>query len=232
MPSDPRVRAAIDDLVQTLRTPRDAADTLRVLTHGAVSAIPGADYASISMRRPDGALETIAPTDHIVDALDQHQFELHEGPCYAAATSESFLVTFDLERDPRWPRYGPVAAQVGVHGQLAVVLTDNHSGRSALNIYASQPHEFNHDSIGVAELFASHAAVAMDFAWTMEHMGQAMTGRQVIGQATGIIMERYSLDEDDAFSFLIRVSSQSNVKLRVVAQDIINGVNRRNAKPR
>ena len=205
---------------------------LNTVKIGAVSAIPGADYASISLRRPDGTLETIAPTNPLVETLDQHQYQLHEGPCYAAAMSETFLVAFDLERDRRWPRYGPVAARNGVHGQLAVLLTENGMGRAALNIYASQPHEFTVDSIEVAELFASHAAVAIEFAWTMEHMGHAMTGRQVIGQATGVIMERYSLDADDAFNFLLRVSSQSNVKLRVVAQDIINGVNRRNGKDR
>ena len=43
----------------------------------------------------------------------------------------------------------------------------------------------------------------------------------VIGQAMGIVMERYQLTYDRAFAFLTRLSQQRNVKLRLVAQELI-----------
>jgi AmiR/NasT family two-component response regulator len=43
----------------------------------------------------------------------------------------------------------------------------------------------------------------------------------VIGQAVGIVMERYTLSDEHAFAFLKRLSSHRNVKLRQVAEEII-----------
>jgi AmiR/NasT family two-component response regulator len=43
----------------------------------------------------------------------------------------------------------------------------------------------------------------------------------VIGQATGILMERFDLAPDRAFAVLSRLSSQRNVKLRQLAEEIV-----------
>ena len=224
----------MQQLAETIGSPFSLPDALNVLTAGAVDAIPGADFASISVRHSDGRLETLAATDSKVNDLDAHQYELKEGPCYQAVTTgETFLVGFDLAHDPRWPGYGPIAARFGLHAQLAALLTENGYGsRSALNVYAAQPHVFNHDSIQIAEMFASHSAVAMGFVHTVENLAAAITTRQVIGQAIGVVMERYQLDEDRAFDFLVRTSSTSNVKLRDVAAEVVMGLNNRNKPQR
>jgi hypothetical protein len=227
MPSDPRVRAALDALAKTLSSPATVDQTLRVLTAGAVSAIPGASAASISVRSPDGKLETVAATSDTIDALDARQYELHEGPCYETVTSENIHVSFDLAHDPRWPNYGPMAAEMGIHAQLAVLLTDHSPRRTALNVYADAAQEFDYESIATAELFASHASVAMGFLQTVETLSSAIGTRQTIGQATGIVMERYQVDEQRAFAFLVRISKQSNVKLRDVAADFVAGLSER-----
>jgi hypothetical protein len=183
MPSDPRIRHAMEQAAAAAGRAADLDDALRALTAGAVDAIPAADYASISVRNRDGKLETLAATDPLVDELDARQYELKEGPCYDTATAEAFAVSFDMARDSRWPRYGRVAAGAGVHGQLAVLLTENGVGRSALNIYSAKPHTFNADSVETAELFASHAAVAMGFVRTVTKLSEAVASRQAVGMA-------------------------------------------------
>src|SRR3954469_10661883 len=150
MPSDPRIRRAMEQAAEAAGRIADLDETLHALTAGAVDAIAAADYASISVRRRDGTLETLAATDSLVEKLDAHQYELREGPCYDAATDETFAVSFDMARDLRWPRYGPIAADAGVHAQLAVLLTDNGAGRSALNVYSGEPREFDSDSVETA----------------------------------------------------------------------------------
>jgi GAF domain-containing protein len=211
------------ELAAAVDIPSTLEQTLLVLTRGAVGAVPGAMHASITTRRPDGTLETAAATDPLVDKLDARQYDLREGPCYAAATTETIMVSYDLAHDPRWPNYGPAASEAGVHAQLGVLLTDNGKGRSALNLYAARPHEFDADAIETAELFASHAAVAMGFVHTVSSLSRAVATRQAVGMAVGVLMERYQLDSERAFAFLTRTSQDSNVKLRDVAAQIVAG---------
>jgi AmiR/NasT family two-component response regulator len=51
---------------------------------------------------------------------------------------------------------------------------------------------------------------------------RAVDSRKLIGQAQGILMERYDLDQDRAFEVLRRYSRDSNVKLREVAQLVVD----------
>ena len=44
--------------------------------------------------------------------------------------------------------------------------------------------------------------------------------RDVIGQAKGIIMERYNLDADAAFRTLKRISQDQNKKLHEIARQV------------
>lgn len=100
-------------LAETLNNRTALPDALRILTDGAVEAIPGADFASISVRQPDGKLDTLAATDPFINELDAQQYDLQEGPCYDTVTQQAFYVGFDLARDERWPRYGPIAVEGG-----------------------------------------------------------------------------------------------------------------------
>lgn len=99
--------------------------------------------------------------------------------------------------------------------------------RAALNIYSRRTWVFA-DAIDTAELFASHTALALGYATARDHFQAALRSRKTIGQAIGVIMERYSINEDRAFQFMVRASRSSNVKVREVAADIVAGINRRN----
>jgi hypothetical protein len=222
----------MEHIAEAIHAPTSIEDALVTLTRGAAEAVPGADHASISVRSRGGALETIAATDALIERLDARQYQLREGPCYAAATTEALMVSYDLPRDPRWPKYGPAAASEGVNAQMAVVLTDNGAGRTALNLYAARPHEFSPDSVDLAQLFALHASVAMGVARTVDNLSAAVSSRQILGQAMGIVMERYQIDSERAFGFLSRASQHSTVALRDVAAQIVDGHNgRRRPRP-
>jgi len=220
MPSDPRVRQAMAELAKNLRAPFDVTKTLAALTQAASHTIAGADHASITVVHDDGQIETIGPTASLVAEADLIQAELREGPCFDAATEDESFVSEDLAVDPRWPRYGPRAAELGLRAQMGVALHAPLPGRAALNVYADHPWSFDggYDS---AELFASHASLLLGFGSTVDHYASALESRRAIGVAIGIVMERYQIDDDRAFAFLVRVSQDSNVKLRDVAADIV-----------
>jgi AmiR/NasT family two-component response regulator len=49
-------------------------------------------------------------------------------------------------------------------------------------------------------------------------MSRALDTRDVIGQAKGILMERFGVEGDQAFQMLVRTSQDTNTKLAAVAR--------------
>ena len=186
--------------------------------------LPEVEYASITIQHADGRLETSAPTDDLVLRLDAAQYEFREGPCYEAATDTVHVSSPDLTSEPRWPRYAPVAVAAGVQAQAGVRLFDARESNGALNLYSRERGSFE-ELDGLGQLFSHHAATAIDYAREITQLQQAVQTRQVIGQAVGIVMHQYGLDDARAFAFLTRLSSHSNQKLRLVADQVIAGLN-------
>ncbi len=83
---------------------------------------------------------------------------------------------------------------------------------------------------GVADLFATHAALALGKAEKVDQLSQALRTREVIGQAVGLLMQKYDLDTDAAFGFLVRTSSHSNTKVRDIAVRMVEDTKRRSAR--
>src|SRR4051812_10808274 len=99
---------------------REAA--LELLAVSAAGNIPGVDSVSITVHRPDHSMSTVASTDPLAEQADSLQYELHEGPCYAAVTDDRFVLVNDLAATADYPRYGPKAAALGLGAQAAIQL--------------------------------------------------------------------------------------------------------------
>lgn len=81
---------------------------------------------------------------------------------------------------------------------------------------------FDDESEHVGLLFAAHAAIAYAGVRKQSQLQRAIATRELIGQACGILMERYKLSADRAFAVLVRTSQDGNVKLRDVADQLIH----------
>ena len=206
-------------------TPGDLDETLGRITAAAVEVLPDVAYASFTVKHGDGRLETFVPTDDLIVGLDKTQYELQEGPCYAAAVDTVHVTSPHLGADPRFPSYGPAAVAAGVHAQAGIRLFDGPASNGALNLYSTREGAFDH--LGALEqLFTHHSAVALAYARQISELQEAVQTRQLIGQAVGVTMERFGLDEARAFGFLARLSQDNNVKLRVVAQRLLEETGR------
>lgn len=186
--------------------------------------LPGVDYASVSVVRRRGRLETAAVTDPLVKRLDAIQYELNEGPCVDAIQGPGQVWTTDVGSDPRWPSYRSAASDSGVAAQLASRLDVQSRVFGGLNLYSTSPAAFDGDMPRVVALFATHAAHALGRLLTETQLNEAVATRQLVGQAVGIVMERYHLDQQRAFAFLTRTSQNGNVKMRDVAAQVVSEV--------
>ena len=91
----------------------------------------------------------------------------------------------------------------------------------ALNVYAEQPHAFGQETRDIGLIFAAHSSVAWNSARRDEQFKRALASRDIIGQAKGMIMERYGVDAVQAFEVLRKLSQDSNVPLVQVATELV-----------
>ena len=197
--------------------------TLKAVVDRAVDVVPGCDWASVTVRRRGQRLETLASSAPFPEDCDQLQYELGEGPCADAVWDADTYLSHDIGADPRWPRWGPRVAGQGVGSVLAIRLTTEEETIGALNLYAAATHAYDEDAIDHAVVFTAHAANALATARLVSGLENAMSSRHDIGIAQGILMASYGLTVDQAFDVLRRYSSHLNVKLRVVAEQVVRG---------
>jgi GAF domain-containing protein len=221
---DQQLSSTMAEVARALEASSEGEDTATVITRQACRVVPGVDFASISINHVDGRVETVAATDAVVAQTDRLQHDMAEGPCRTSALEHVTVYAPDLATDDRWPSYGAAAVSLGIHAQLAVELYTTGSTQAAINMYSRTTDAFG-QSAHIAELFASQAAVALGFAKSVSDRDEALIYRGVIGQAIGIVMERFHVDEVQAFNYLIRTSQSTNTKLRVVADGIIGELN-------
>ncbi|MGN6412744.1 GAF and ANTAR domain-containing protein [Flexivirga sp.] len=184
----------------------------------------GATHGGVTLIRSRGRLETIGASDDVVVKADQLQYELGEGPCHDAAWEATTLVSQDLSSDTRWPEWAPRVVQLGIKSAMGAELTAADDGRrlGALNLYWTEPTVFTADDLAYASIFAVHAAVALSASLQDAQLHTALDARKVIGQAEGILMERHDLSADQSFEVLRRYSQDHNIKLREVAQQLVD----------
>jgi hypothetical protein len=205
------------ELIKELLAEPSEEYTLARLVERAVSSVPGCELAGVSIRRGKGVVETPAWSGDLVPELDGAQYALNEGPCLDAIRVDGTVLIDDTRTDPRWPRWAPRAAELGVLSVLSVRLATARDVMGGLNMYSTRCEAFGEDAVQIAHRYAEHASTAVGVIEQIEGLRSAMQTRHLIGMAQGMLMLRYGLDEDQAFRFLSRVSQQSNVKLRVLA---------------
>jgi len=211
----------LGDLARLLQQEDRLEDTLDAIVHAAVGTIAGADHASISSVSRRGDVVTRAATDDLPRAVDLVQYEGGEGPCLDTLWKHRTARLPDLTEESRWPAFTAQARELGVGSMLAVRLyVHDEDDLGVLNLFADRAHAFSDDSEHTALLFAAHAAVAMAEAQSQAQMREAMSTRDLIGQAKGILMERYKLTGEQAFLLLVRASQTSNRKLHDIAQEL------------
>jgi hypothetical protein len=221
----PELIEAMTKVAESLELPLDVDETLERIVWIAAEAIPGIDHISISVTDNRGRIHTLAPTDPVTVRADELQYSLRQGPCYEAVAGAPMVQVDDLATDLRWPDYGPkAAAAFGLGAQLAFQFNAEPDVRGALNLYANQAQQLDHETRQLGAMFARLVAIALGWGRSDETMHEALATRSQIGQAIGILMEHYRLDPDRAFAFLVRTSQTTNVKLHDVAAGIVADV--------
>jgi GAF domain-containing protein len=225
-PSGVDVAEHLAAIAGVLLSPSSVTQTLQRVVTYAVAAIDGCDEAGMCDAAAPGGPEA---GSELVGELEQLQTALGEGPCVDALGGQDSIYVPDLAGDERWPRFAPAAVSAGMRSALAYRLFTGQETLGALQLYARLPAAFDATARAQGLLFAAHAAMALQVARSSaaqelraENLQTAMVSREVIGQAQGILMERERITAEQAFQLLRHASQRLNVKLRDVAQTLVD----------
>ncbi len=202
-------------------------DTLQRVVDLAAETIEGCDFAGVFLLG-GGSITTPVHTHPLVVEIDALQHQCEEGPCLAAIAQRTTHYADDLADDARWPCFGPRATTLGVRSALAVSLSADGT-LGALNLFARCSQAFGVVDRAKGVILAALAGLALSSAEAhdaeerrVDNLQEALVTREVIGQAQGILMERERITPDQAFDVLRRATQHLNIKLRVVAQALVD----------
>jgi GAF domain-containing protein len=210
------------DMARTLARERTLDAVLAEVTAAAVELIPGVDTAGILLVKPRGSFESLAATSELPHQLDILQMTFDEGPCVQAAVADTIVRTDDFRTETRWPQYSPAVVDIGVLSGMSFKLYTGDRTAGALNLFGFQPRQWEADDESVGSVLAAHAAAAIIATQQEQQLQAALMTRDHIGQAKGIIMERFGVDGLRAFEMLRQLSQEENIKLVELAGRVIH----------
>ena len=204
--------------------------TLQRIVDVAHRAIPDTVGVSITLKKGTRPYTAVATSPH-VQAIDEREYAVDEGPCISAMETGQPHLLDDVATETRWPKFTQVCKEEGLGSSLGVPLCVGDEPYGAMNVYALTPHAFKEDHQQAAQLLADQAAVALANTRTysecsdkIRQLQEALETRVVIEQAKGVLMARGSCGPDEAFEQLKQRSQRENRKLRVVAEEIVLAV--------
>ena len=224
------VAQALRDVARSLEAEPDLEHVLGAIVASVTATVPGAEQAGVSLREGK-LLQTVASTSDLTKRINNIEHELDEGPCLQALLDQRTYRIDDMSQDTRWPRFAAAAEGHGVRSMLGYKLFTSGRNLGTLDLYSSKLNAFDADSEVVGELFAAHAAIALIGSTQQAEFRRALSSRDTIGIAKGILMQRERLTDDQAFNLLVCTSQKANIKVHDLAVWLVDNVNNTARRP-
>jgi GAF domain-containing protein len=194
--------------------------TLRTAVRLAVHLLPGAEHAGISVLEGKERRQTLVWTDEIVRSADTLNAGREHHPYWNRLWSAPVA---RIEDSASGEGEGDLAlSSLGLRSVLSLRLRADRRRLTVLTAYARKPRAFDDSATRIGRLFTAHVSIALESATVREQLTEAMRTRDLIGQATGILMERLDIDAAGAFDSLVRTSQRENIKLRDLSRRIVD----------
>lgn len=222
----PDILDALQSLSTLLEGENPLERTLHTVVDLSVATLPKCDFSSITLRVKDKDT-TAAASNNYTREIDQIQYETGQGPCLSALESGEPQRIARIPEETRWPAFCERAEKSGLRSSASFPLPVK-GAPGSLNLYSNSDGAFDGPSAAVAEIFGKQAAIALQNASLYsaalklgDQLNEALKTRDLIGQAKGVLMEREGITDDEAFEMLKTISQNSNVRLRDIAQRLV-----------
>lgn len=232
MADRPVVVGAATALSRFLVSSATLGETLEWVAELALAEVDAAEAVGLTLLEGRKKPVTVFATEAgMPQAVDEAQYAEDTGPCLEAFRARRVVRVGDVSAvAERWPGYARAAAESGACSTLSVPLIAADEAYGAMNFYARVRFAFSDADVAAAQPLAGQASVVLANAsayWDArdlaDGLAEAMRSRAVIEQAKGKLMASGRYDADQAFAVLVEASQRSGVRLRVIAERIMNG---------
>ncbi|MCW2514319.1 MAG: histidine kinase [Mycobacterium sp.] len=227
-------------LVSAGRSVDDEDDLLALLQRVveiAHQAIDGADSAGVTIDL-GGRIYTAVHTDQRTLRVDTEQYDVGDGPCLHASRTGEVVLVDAVEAIQRWPHFAEAARKEGVRSFLAAPLFTSEVTLGSFNLYGRTFKAFDSIDAEILELLTTTVSRTIgDFARyksardVAESIQRALQTRAPIEQAKGMLMAIHGIDADRAFDLLRQESQDRNIRLAVVAAELVERLSQGAQRP-
>ncbi len=186
--------------------------------------------ASVTVITASGTPSVLCSTDPTSARLEELQFELGEGPHWAAASSGQIIMVPDLgsSDDSRWPVFDLAARVLPVGAIFAIHLTMGAVTVGVAGLYRAARGELTPDqqitAVAIGSAIAAtavHRAIASAFDETTAETASKPALRREVQQAIGMILVQLDTTATIAYSRLQAFAFASGRTVHAVAHDVV-----------
>jgi GAF domain-containing protein len=217
---------------------RETVDTaLHLVTTLAATATAGTLGAGVTVVDKHGR-RSRAASNQAVEQADALQYEFDEGPCLTAWRRRELVRIDDTTTDGRWSRWNEAVSGLGVRSVLSAPLLVGDESIGAMKVYCERPMNYGPHDEHVMRLLADQAAILLANAQSLQEarrlsrqLAEALTSRDAIAQATGVLLAQGAADHQNAFATLAAAARRSDRPIEDVARALLGYVTARNRNP-
>lgn len=218
---------------------RETVETaLALVTRLAAATTAGTTGAGVTVV-DDRGRRSRAASDPLVERADGLQYDMDEGPCLTAWRTGEVVRIDDTASDDRWPRWNTAAAELGVRSVLSVPLRTGTESVGAMKVYGDVPGTYGPHDEQVLQLLGDQAAILLANSQSLREarrlsrqLTDALTGRDTVSQAVGILLAKGAGSSQEAFARLAAAAQQADRPVGEIAAGLIAAVVTANAAPR
>ena len=189
--------------------------------------------ASVAVIASSGVHLSLCSSDAIAARIDELQFELGEGPQWAAARSGRLVMVADVASagHDEWPVLGAALVELPVRAIFCVPIQMGAVTVGVATLYSETPRVLDADqqfaALAIASAIAGavvHQAVSSATDDRDLESATAPALRREVHQATGMILVQLDTSATDAYSRLQAYAFANGRTVQAVAHDVVTGL--------
>ncbi|GAA3737107.1 GAF domain-containing protein [Spinactinospora alkalitolerans] len=179
------------------------------------------DHAHVTARTGKNGPWITAHSDGVAKRLGDSYVFLGTSPKLHITLADPLTRTATEHSDGRWTRFLTRAAAHDVRSMYAARLTTSKRRIGVLTLYSDSPDAFEEQGTALLATVTDHVAITLQHKIEVANLTRALSTRSLIGSALGILMERHSIAEEEAWKIISRTSQELNIRLVDICRRVV-----------